>query len=88
MAGGTFNHDNLACKAVTLINNYFEENDFPYLVNYKWEVEIERGRPVKNQNQPKGVFYKKTVVAMELARSFDWLNFIRPPKWEETVSRS
>ena len=58
MAGGTLNHDNLACKAVTLINNYFEENDFPYLVNYKWEVEIERGRPVKNQHRPKGLFYK------------------------------
>ena len=33
MASGTFNHDNLACKAVTLINNYFEENEYPYLVN-------------------------------------------------------
>jgi len=33
MAGGTFNHNNLAGKAVTLINTYFEENDFPYFIN-------------------------------------------------------
>ena len=33
MAGGTFNHDNLAGKAITLLNIYFEENDFSYLVN-------------------------------------------------------
>lgn len=33
MAGGTFNHDNLAGKAVTLINLFLEENDLPYLVN-------------------------------------------------------
>ena len=33
MAGGTFNHDNLAGKAITLLNIYFEENNFSYLVN-------------------------------------------------------
>lgn len=33
MAGGTFNHDNLAGKAVTLINLFLEENDLAYLVN-------------------------------------------------------
>lgn len=33
MAGGTFNHDNLAGKAITLINLFLEENDLAYLVN-------------------------------------------------------
>ena len=33
MAGGTFNHDNLAGKITTLINVFLEDNDLPYLVN-------------------------------------------------------
>lgn len=33
MAGGTFNHDNLAGKAVTLINLFVEQNDLNYFVN-------------------------------------------------------
>lgn len=43
MAGGTFNHDNLAGKAVTLINLFLEENDLPYLVNGSdTKIRIER----------------------------------------------
>ena len=43
-------------------------------VNYKWEVEIERGRPVKNQNRPKGLSHKKIDAAMELvSRKKFWL---------------
>lgn len=33
MAGGTFNHDNLAGKVVTFINLFLEENNLLYLVN-------------------------------------------------------
>ena len=33
MAGGTFNHDNLAGKVVTFINLFLEENSLLYLVN-------------------------------------------------------
>ena len=33
IAGGTFNHDNLAGKIITLINVFLEENDLSYLVN-------------------------------------------------------
>ena len=43
MAGGTFNHDNLASKAVTLITLFVEENDMPYLVNGSdTKIRIER----------------------------------------------
>ena len=34
---------------------------------YKLEVEIERGRPVKNQNLKRALFLKKIDAAMELA---------------------
>ena len=33
MAGGTFNHDNLAVKTTTLLNLFVFENDYPYFVN-------------------------------------------------------
>lgn len=33
MAGGTFKHDNLASKAVTLLNNFIEGHDYSYFVN-------------------------------------------------------
>jgi Uma2 family endonuclease len=33
MAGGTFNHDNLAIKAAKLLDNFVEDNNFDYLVN-------------------------------------------------------
>lgn len=43
MAGGTFKHDNLAGKAVTLINNFVEENDLPYFVNSSdTKIRVER----------------------------------------------
>jgi Uma2 family endonuclease len=33
MAGGSFNHDNLAIKTAKLIDNFVEDNDLSYLVN-------------------------------------------------------
>lgn len=33
MAGATFNHDNLAGKVITLINNFIDEQDYTYFVN-------------------------------------------------------
>jgi Uma2 family endonuclease len=33
MAGGTFNHDNLATKTTTLLNIFVEDKDYPYFVN-------------------------------------------------------
>ena len=45
------------------------KNTFVNYVNteYKLEVEIERGRPVKSQNQLRALFLKKIDAAMELA---------------------
>ena len=33
MAGGSFNHDNLAIKTAKLIDNFVEDNDYLYFVN-------------------------------------------------------
>ena len=33
MAGGTFNHDNIASKSVTLVNVFIEKEDLNYFVN-------------------------------------------------------
>lgn len=33
MAGGTFNHDNLGGKVITVLNNFVDEHDYAYFVN-------------------------------------------------------